>query len=79
MPDKDPLIKLSIHHNPGSSSPLSYSYEIKVGRWKLADRVTAIDLKMVANEKPKLTITCYPDSIDIDADVLAKINDVSKR
>lgn len=77
MPE-NPKLKLSIHRVSGNTEfpiPLSYQYEIKVGDWLLRECVSEINLKMVANKRPELTIICHPDKIDIDSETFAKLKD----
>lgn len=48
------------------TSVKSSDYEIKLNNQVLGKGVTKINLLMVANEKPKLTIECDLDQVDIE-------------
>lgn len=56
----------------------SFEYDIKINGHKLDRGVTDIKLDMNAADKPRLTINCVPDVLDIDVEALLdalKFND----
>lgn len=56
----------------------SFEYDIKINGHKLDRGVTDIKLDMNATDKPRLTINCVPDVLDIDVEALLdalKFND----
>lgn len=44
----------------------STEHEVIVGDWTLGRGVIDFNLSMPAGDKPKATITFYPDSVDVD-------------
>ncbi|HEM3013692.1 TPA: hypothetical protein U0767_000489 [Streptococcus suis] len=45
---------------------LSSGYSVKINDWELGRGVTDFKLEMLADKKPKATITFTPDVIDVD-------------
>ena len=69
-------LKLSIKpkQEPAEGQCLhSSGYSIKINDWELGRGVTSFRLEMPAEEKPKITITAFPNVIEIDATVIAEI------
>ena len=61
---KDERLKLSIRKR--TDNPImSANYEVKLNDWELGHGVTKLNLSMPAGEKPKLTIECFLDEVDI--------------
>lgn len=44
----------------------STDHEVTIGEWTLGRGVIDFNLSMRAGDKPKATVTFYPDSVDID-------------
>lgn len=61
-------IRLQIKKRITSQSSCGYSFEssVYINGQKLGHGVTSLKLDMPAGAKPKLTIECVPDEIDID-------------
>lgn len=69
-------LKLSIKpkQEPTESQSLNSSgYSVKINDWELGRGVTDFKLEMPASGKPKITITAFPNVIEIDATVIADI------
>ena len=69
-------LKLSIKpkQEPTESQSLNSSgYSVKINDWELGRGVTDFKLEMPASGKPKITITAFPNVIEIDATVIAEI------
>lgn len=52
----------------------SSSYNVQIDNWTLDRGVSDFTLEMIADEKPKITITAYPDVLDIDVMALVGLN-----
>lgn len=61
-------IRLQIQKRITNQSSCGYSFEsaVYINDHKLGHGVTGLNLSMPAGAKPKLTIECVPDEIDID-------------
>lgn len=61
-------IRLQIKKRITNQSSCGYSFEsaVYINGQKLGHGVTGLNLSMPAGAKPKLTIECVPDEIDID-------------
>jgi len=61
-------IRLQIKKRITNQSSCGYSFEsaVYINGLKLGHGVTGLNLSMPAGAKPKLTIECVPDEIDID-------------
>ncbi|MCH5385348.1 hypothetical protein DKZ23_03885 [Limosilactobacillus reuteri] len=61
-------IRLQIEKRITSQNDCGYSFEsaVYINDHKLGHGVTGLNLSMPAGAKPKLTIECIPDEIDID-------------
>ena len=61
-------IRLQIKRRVTNEHKLGYSFEsdVYINDYKLGHGVTGINLDMKAGARPKLTIECVPDEIDID-------------
>ncbi|MFO1546588.1 hypothetical protein ABC418_17225 [Lactiplantibacillus plantarum] len=66
--------KITTKHDNG----YSYTYDISIDGKTLGKGVTGIDLKMDAGLKPRLTINCVPDEIDVDVETLTALNVLQK-
>ena len=69
-------LKLSIKpkQEPTEGQSLNLSgYSVKINDWELGRGVTDFKLEMAASGKPKITITAFPNVIEIDAIVIAEI------
>ena len=69
-------LKLSIKpkQEPTEGQSLNSSgYSVKINDWELGRGVTDFKLEMPARGKPKITITAFPNVIEIDATVIAEI------
>ncbi|HET0217828.1 TPA: hypothetical protein VQQ73_000224 [Streptococcus pneumoniae] len=69
-------LKLSIKpkQEPTEGQSLNSSgYSVKINDWELGRGVTDFKLEMPASGKPKITITAFPNVIEIDAIVIAEI------
>ncbi|WCT60446.1 MULTISPECIES: hypothetical protein [Limosilactobacillus] len=64
-------IRLQIKKRITSQNDCGYSFEsaVYINGQKLGHGVTSLKLDMPAGAKPKLTIECVPDEIDIDMPV----------
>lgn len=64
-------IRLQIKKRITSQNDCGYSFEsaVYINDQKLGHGVTSLKLDMPAGAKPKLTIECVPDEIDIDMPV----------
>lgn len=64
-------IRLQIKKRITNQSSCGYSFEsaVYINDQKLGHGVTSLKLDMSAGAKPKLTIECVPDEIDIDLPV----------
>lgn len=72
-------LKLSIKpkQEPTEGQSLNSSgYSVKINDWELGRGVTDFKLEMPADKKPKITITAIPDVIEIDATVIADIQNL---
>lgn len=72
-------LKLSIKpkQEPTEGQSLNSSgYSVKINNWELGRGVTGLRLEMPADRKPKITITAIPDVIEIDATVIAEIQNL---
>lgn len=72
-------LKLSIKpkREPAEGQRLhSSGYSIKINDWELGRGVTGLRLEMPADGKPKITITAIPDVMEIDATVIADIQNL---
>lgn len=61
-------IRLQIKKRITNQSSCGYSFEsaVYINGHKLGHGVTSLNLSMPAGARPKLTIECIPDEIDID-------------
>ena len=69
-------LKLSIKpkQEPTECQSLNSSgYSVKINDWELGRGVTDFKLEMPASGKPKITITAFPNVMEIDATVIADI------
>ena len=60
----------------------SFESEVYINDYKLGHGVTGITLSMPAGAKPKLTIECVPDEIDLDLpidNVVTELADPKKK
>lgn len=48
----------------------SYEYDIMINGHKLGRGVTGVKLDMKASDKPRVTIECIPDELDVDVKAL---------
>lgn len=72
-------IKLSIKpkQEPTEGQCLrSSGYSVKINDWELGRGVIDFKLEMPADKKPKITITAIPDVMEIDATVIADIQNL---
>lgn len=72
-------LKLSIKpkQEPTEGQSLNSSgYSVKINDWELGRGVINFKLEMPADKKPKITITAIPDVIEIDATVIADIQNL---
>ena len=72
-------IKLSIKpkQEPTKGQCLrSSGYSVKINDWELGRGVIDFKLEMPADKKPKITITAIPDVMEIDATVIADIQNL---
>ena len=72
-------IKLSIKpkQEPTEGQCLrSSGYSVKINDWELGRGVIDFKLEMPADKKPKITITAIPDVMEIDATVIAYIQNL---
>jgi len=72
-------LKLSIKpkQEPTEGQSLNSSgYSVKINDWELGRGVIDFKLEMPADKKPKITITAIPDVIEIDATVIAEIQNL---
>ena len=54
----------------------SSGYSVKINDWELGRGVIDFKLEMPADKKPKITITAIPDVMEIDATVIADIQNL---
>ena len=54
----------------------SSGYSVKINDWELGRGVTDLRLEMPADGRPKITITAIPDVMEIDATVIADIQNL---
>lgn len=54
----------------------SSGYAVKINDWELGRGVVDFKLEMPADKKPKITITAIPDVMEIDATVIADIQNL---
>lgn len=54
----------------------SSGYSVKINDWELGQGVIDFKLEMPADKKPKITITAIPDVMEIDATVIADIQNL---
>lgn len=69
-------LKLSIKpkQEPTEGQSLNSSgYSVKINDWELGRGVTDFKLEMPASGKPKITITAFPNVIEIDAIAIGEI------
>ncbi|VMF13392.1 Uncharacterised protein [Streptococcus pneumoniae] len=72
-------LKLSIKpkQEPNDDQCLrSSGYSVKINDWELGRGVIDFKLEMPADKKPKITITAIPDVMEIDATVIADIQNL---
>ena len=72
-------LKLSIKpkQEPTEGQSLNSSgYSVKINDWELGRGVIDFKLEMPADKKPKITITAIPDVMEIDATVIADIQNL---
>ena len=55
------------------SKQFSRFWDVYVDGHHLGDGVKSIELKMDADKRPELVITCAPLDLDVDVEVLAKL------
>lgn len=70
---EEKLLKLSIHPKTDANNKRSFGYDVQIDKWHLGRGVTDINLDMSANKRPKVTITCYPEIMDIDVETLLNL------
>ena len=70
-------LRIKPKHDPTEGQCLrSSGYSVKINDWELGRGVIDFKLEMPADKKPKITITAIPDVMEIDATVIADIQNL---